>query len=151
MMLNSPTWIFPARSGSSLIAKMPRLALGRSPKCIVSSSESTWPPRAPEMHRELVREHVAAARSANRIEVADEIGDGDVRGRELLDVTVFAMNPGDGGRLAFGFDALTAVLADRAQWIVVHLAPGHDRQPFVEELGQAPQDSALRLPAQTKQ
>src|SRR6266511_273170 len=46
MMLKSPTWIFPARSGSSLIAKMPRLARGSSPKCIVSSSDRRCPPRA---------------------------------------------------------------------------------------------------------
>src|SRR5216117_3006945 len=46
MMLNSPTWIFPARSGSSLIAKTPRCARGSRPKCIVSSSDSRCPPRA---------------------------------------------------------------------------------------------------------
>src|SRR5438874_10230105 len=46
MMLNSPTWILPERSGSSLIAKIARFARGSSPKCIVSSSDNRCPPRA---------------------------------------------------------------------------------------------------------
>ena len=46
MMLNRPTWIFPARSGSSLMAKMPRLARGKQAVVNGQFVGESRPPRA---------------------------------------------------------------------------------------------------------
>ncbi len=67
-----------ARSGSSLIAKMPRLQCGIRPKWIV----------------QLVGE-VAPLGDADRVDLADEVGDGDVGRRQLLAVAAVSGQPGD--------------------------------------------------------
>src|SRR5205823_7017830 len=53
------------------------------------------PWQQPEMHRQLVGEEVAAPGRLDRVHVPDDVGDGDVRGRELLDVARVARQPGD--------------------------------------------------------
>src|SRR3989337_142759 len=72
MMLKSPTWILPARSGSSLSAKMPRFARGSSPKWMVSSSARTWPPRGARVGVDLAPREDRDLRIEERDELADD-------------------------------------------------------------------------------
>ncbi len=72
MMLNRPTWTLPLRSGSSLIGE----------------DAAVGPRQQAEVHGELVGEQVAAARRLDRVDVADQVGDGDVGRGELLDVAL---------------------------------------------------------------
>ena len=77
-MLSRPTWMRSARSGSSLMQKMPRLV--RGDQAVVD--------------RQLVGQ-VAAFGDLDRVDFADEVGDGDVRRRELLAVAAVAADPVD--------------------------------------------------------
>ena len=61
---------------------------------------------------EFVGEIAAAARGADGIDVADDVGHGDVGSGELFDETIFAGHPGDGRVVAFGGDFFAAGAAD---------------------------------------
>ena len=52
------------------------------------------------VHGELGAELLAGARGLDGVDVADEVGDGDVGGGELFDVALFRRHPGDGGVVA---------------------------------------------------
>jgi hypothetical protein len=103
------------------------------------------------VHGELAREVEAAARSADRIDVADDVGDRHVGCRQLLDVARLRREPGDGRFVAHGGDQVATAPAQGCQRVVVDLAAGHDWHGRVEQARQAAQDPALRLPAQTQQ
>ena len=92
-----------------------------------------------------------AACGTNRIEVADEISDGNVGCGELLDVAILSADPGD-RRVVAGFgDQIARVLGDRDEGIVVDLTAGDDRHGVVEECDERAQDARLRLSAQPEQ
>ena len=76
--LSSATWIRSARSGSSLIATMPRCARGHQA----------------EVDGLRVAER-AALGDLDRVDVADQVGDGGVRGGQLLGVALAAVPPAD--------------------------------------------------------
>ena len=128
MMLNKPTWIFPARSGSSLIAKMPRLARGSKPV----------------VHAQLAAEGVTAFGGLDGIDVADDIGDRHVRRRELLDVALLRA-------IARRWRCLLPLFRERSRHrrqigrerIVVDLASGNCRNDVVQEIGQRAKNSGL--------
>ena len=105
----------------------------------------------PVVHRQLVGEIQPRLRRLDRIDVADHVGDRDVGRRELLDVALVAAQPRDRQRVTLLGEARAAPGADRRGRIVVNLAPGHDRDPLVEEIDHPPQDAALRLAAQPEQ
>ena len=48
------------------------------------------------MHGELGAELVAGAGGLDGVDIADQVGYGDVGGGELFDVAVFGLHPGDG-------------------------------------------------------
>ena len=73
------------------------------------------------VHRQLVADLAAAARRLDRIDVADHVGDGHVRRRQLLDVALVAVPPGDRQIVAGLGDAGLAVGRQRRQRIVVDL------------------------------
>ena len=102
----------------------------------------------PVVDGELVRQPAPRRSRLDRVDVADHVGDRDVRGRELLDVAQRAVEPGDGQVVAFFLDAGAARGADRRERIVVDVAAGHDRDRLVEQLGEPPQQPRLGLPAQ---
>ena len=104
-----------------------------------------------EVHRQLVRQEMPAARGLDRVHVADQVGDGHVGGRELLDVARFARQPGDRRGVAQLRDPLPAVLGDRLKRIVVDLAARQHRDLFVEQQHQLAQDAALRLSPEPQQ
>ena len=119
-----------ARSGSSLSAKMPRLVRGQ--QAVVDG--------------QLVGE-VAALRHLDRIHLADQVGDGDVGGGELLAVAPVARDPRDRRAVALLADALAARRADGRERIVVDLAAGQRGHLLVEQADQEPRHARLGLAA----
>ena len=120
-----------ARSGSSLIAKIPRF--GARHEAVVDG--------------ELVGE-VAALGDLDRVDLADEVGDRRVGRRELLAEAAVAVHPVD--------RRVVAVLGDRGaracddtgiERIVVDLAARDDRHPLVEQADERAHDARLRLAA----
>src|SRR5689334_17427350 len=97
------------------------------------------------MHRELVRQHVPAARSLDRIQVADEIRDRNIGRGELLDVSAVTIEPRNWRIVAGLLEQLAPVFRDRCEWIVVHFAAVDDRDRIVEQRGERAKDSALCL------
>ncbi len=87
----------------------------------------------------------------DRIDVADDVGDGDVGRGQLLDVARLAGEPRERHLVALARDPRAAGAADRIQRIVVNLAAGHDRNLFVEQIDQRAEDAALGLTAQAEQ
>ena len=98
------------------------------------------------MERQLVRQ-VASFGDLDRIDLPDEVGDGDVRRRQLLGVAAVARQPVDGRRLAIALDDGAGGRADRCGRVVVQLAAADDRQPRVEKADQQPRHPRLGLPA----
>ena len=103
------------------------------------------------MHRQLVAQQMATAGRLDGIEIADQVGDGDVGRGQLLDESGVARKPPDRRRVAPLLDQLAGVLRDRGKGIVVDLAAGDDRNRGVEESDQVAKDSALGLPAEAEE
>ena len=103
------------------------------------------------MNGQLVGKIAPAARRADGIDVADDVGDGHVGRGELFHVALVAGHPGDGRVVAFSGDFFAAGAANGAQWIVVDFAARHDGNFGIEQLRQAAQDAALGLSAQTRE
>src|SRR6185503_8802901 len=103
------------------------------------------------MNRQFVAEQMSTFRRFDRINVADDVGDGHVRSRQLLDEPRVAIDPGNRRRLLMQFDRLTTVGADRIEWIVVNFRTSNDWNLRVKQVSKLPNDAALRLTAQTKQ
>ena len=103
------------------------------------------------MHRELVTEYVTATRGLDRIEIADDVGDGDVRRSELLDVPHVGLEPRD-GRVVSGFlEEVLTVFGDRSERIVIYFAPGDDGERGIEECRQRAQDPRFCLTPQPEE
>ena len=134
-MLKRPTWIFPARSGQ-LVEREDAAVRAR---------------QHPVMNRELVREHVPAARCADWVDVADHIGDRDVGRGELFDVARFAIEPRDRRVVAHFVDLHARELRDRRERIIVDLAPRDHGNRVVEQRRERAEDARLRLTAKTEQ
>jgi len=98
------------------MAKMPRLARGR--KAVVDG--------------EFVGEIASAASGANGIDVADDVGHGDVGCGEFFDEAILAGHPGDGSIVAVGGDFFTASSADGFQGIVVDFAASNDGHLLIQ-------------------
>src|SRR5215510_10736240 len=92
-----------------------------------------------------------SARGLDRVDVADDVRDGYVGGRQFFNVSHAGIDPCDRRVVAFFGDDLFAVSADRAERVVVDLRPGDDRDLVVEQRGQFAQDAALGLTAQPEQ
>src|SRR5207253_2246750 len=85
------------------------------------------------------------------INVADEVGDGDVGRGQLLDVALLRRQIGNGRGLTLLADEFLATAADGSVGIVVDLATGDVRQVRVEQAGEGAQDAAFGLAAQAEQ
>ena len=103
------------------------------------------------VHGEFAGEILAAARGLDGVEVADEVGHGDVGRGELFDVAVVAADPGDGGGVAALGDEVAAALAERVVGVVANFAAGDVGHVFVEQRGERAEDAALGLAAQAEQ
>ena len=100
----------------------------------------------PVMDGQLVRQ-VATFGHLDRIDLADEVGDRDVRGGQLLSVSAIPGQPVDGRAVAVPVDDGSSSRADRRRRIVVELAPADDGQPFVEQADEQPRHPRLGLTA----
>ena len=123
-----------ARSGSSLTLKMPRLVRGH--QAVVDG---------------LGVAEGAALRDLDGVDVADEVADGRVGGRELLAVPLAAVLPRDRRRVALRLDQPGAAHADRGVRVVVDLAARDVRRPLVEQPDQRADQPGLALAALAEQ
>ena len=87
----------------------------------------------------------------NRIDIADQIGDGDVGRGELLTQPGIPVQPLDLDRLAALRHQIDAALADGLIRIVVDLAPLDDRDILVEETGKVSNDARFCLASEPQE
>ena len=90
---------------------------------------------------------VAALGDPDRVDLADQVGDRDVRRRQLLGVAALARQPVDRGRVAVLGDDREGARRDRSRRVVVQLAAADDRDRVVEQADQEAGESGLRLAA----
>ena len=76
------------------------------------------------MDRQLAAEFVSATRGFDGIDVADQVGDGDVRRRQFFHISLVGRQVGDRRVVAMLGDQVAAAAADRSVGIVVNLASG---------------------------
>ncbi len=81
---------------------------------------------------EFVGKIAAAAGGTYGIDVANDVGHGDVGSGKLFDETLVAGHPGDGRGVALIGDFLAAGAANRPQGVVVNLAAGDNGDFSVE-------------------
>ena len=93
----------------------------------------------------------AALGDLDGVDVADEVGDGGVRGGQLLGVALGAVPPGDRQVVALVGDAATARGRDRLAGVLADLGAGDHRRPLVEQGHEAAQQARLALPALAEQ
>ena len=103
------------------------------------------------VHGVFAAQFVSAARRLDGIDVADQVGDGDIGGGQLFHVALFRREIGDGSGVAVLGDLVAAAAANRSVGIVVNLATGNVRRLRIEQRGQSAQDAALGLAAQSQQ
>ena len=123
-----------ARSGNSLMAKMPRLVLRH--EAVVDG--------------ELVGE-VAALGDLDGVDFADEVGDRGVGGRELFAEAAIAVHPVDRRVVAALGDEVAGVRRHGIERVVVDLAALDDRHPLIEQSHEPADDARLGLAALTEE
>ena len=99
----------------------------------------------------LAAEFVAATRRLDGIDVADQVGDGDVGRGQLFHVALFRREVRDGRVVAELRNLFPAAAADGRVGIVVNLATRDVRHLRIEQRRQGAQDAALGLAAQSQQ
>ena len=87
----------------------------------------------------------------DRVDVADQVGHGDVGGGELLVVALVAVHPVDRQVVAELLHALPGGGQDRLERALVEVAAGDHGRVLVQEAGQRAQDARLGLAAQAEQ
>ena len=94
---------------------------------------------------------VAALGDLDRVDLADQVGDGDVRRRQLLAVPAVARQIQSIGRRVALSSTIAFALGRSARRIIVHLAAADDRDRFIEQLDQQPGEASLGLAALTEE
>src|SRR6267142_178625 len=92
----------------------------------------------------------SAARGADGIDVADDVGHGDIGRGEFFDEAIFARHPGDWRVIAIGGNSFAAGAADGLVGIVIDFAAGDDGHFGVEEIDEAAEDAAFGLAAEAE-
>ena len=103
------------------------------------------------VHGELGAELVVAARGLDGVDVADEVGYGDVGRGELFDVAVVGREPGDGGVVAERGDEVAAEFGDGGVGVVAELGAGDVGGVGVEQRGERAEDARLGLTAEAEE
>ena len=103
------------------------------------------------VHGELAGEFVSAARRFDRIDVADQVGDGHVGRGQLFHVAMLGSQPGNRRGVFLPGNQFLATLADGRVRVVVNLTARDIGQLGVEQARQGAQDAAFRLSAQPEQ
>src|SRR5262249_13802403 len=99
----------------------------------------------------LVRVVEPQRRSLDRVDVADQIRDRDVRRRELLLVALVPVQPADRRLVAVRLEQRARVVRERHERVAVQRAALDRRDPFVEEAGQRAQQAGLGLGSEPEQ
>src|SRR5437868_5755969 len=103
------------------------------------------------MDGHLTSERMATFRRLDRIDVADDVGNSDVRRRELFDVTLVARTPHERRGIFSFLNQVATLTADGCKRVVVDFATGNSRYSFIEKFRETTQDSRLRLATKTEQ
>ncbi len=94
----------------------------------------------------LVRE-IAALGDLDGVDLADQVGDGDVGGGQLLAVASVTLEPFDRRLVTLVRDLLQNCRRDRRERILVELGPGNVRNRFIEQPHQGARQPSLGLAA----
>ena len=95
------------------------------------------------VHGQLVGDVLPAARGLDGVDIADHVGDGDVRRGELLHVALRRdAARRSGASLGSAATQVAAAAADGRVRVVVNLAAGDVRRPFVEQGGEQANEAA---------
>src|ERR1035437_4366193 len=100
---------------------------------------------------ELVGDVLAAAGGLDGVDIADHVGNGDVRSGQLFDVAMVAVEPGDGRIARFRGHQIAAAAADGRVRVIVNFAAGEVRSPLVEQAGELAEETGFGLPAQSEE
>ncbi len=103
------------------------------------------------VHGELGAEVLVAAGGFDGVDVADEVGYGDVGGGEFFDEAVVGSEPGDGGFVAELCDEVAAELGDGGVGVVADLGAGDVGAVRVEQGGEGAEDAGLGLAAEAEE
>ena len=106
--------------------------VGEVRKLVEREDPAVRPRQEPVVDRQLVGE-IAPLRDLDGVHLADEIGDGDVRRRELLRVAPLGRQPHELDRVAVVRHPVPTRGADRIERLVVDLAAGDRRHGGIEE------------------
>ena len=85
------------------------------------------------------------------VDLADQVGDGDVRGGQLFRIAQVPADPGHGGCVAHVGHRLPGVRAEGIVGVVVEFAAGDDRDLIVQQVDHLPDQAGLGLPALAQQ
>ena len=121
-------------------------ALGEVRELVDAEDAAVGSRNQAEVDGQLVGE-VATLGDLDGVDLADEVGDGDVGGRELLRVPEVAGEPVDREVVALLGQPRSAIEANGGEGVVVDLAAAHDGRLLVEEGHQASDDAGLGLAA----
>ena len=94
---------------------------------------------------EFVGKIAPAAGGADGIDVADDVGHGDIGRGQFFDETIFARHPGDGRAVPLGGDFFAAGAADGLEGIVIDFTASDDGHFRVQEIDEAAQNTAFGL------
>ncbi len=88
------------------------------------------------VNRQFARDVLAGSRRLDRIDVADHVGDGHIRRRQLLDIASLAIEPRKRSFISERRYLLAASLTQRSQRMIAYLASGYIRHLGIEKTGQ---------------
>src|SRR6266850_2063206 len=103
------------------------------------------------MNCQLIAQQMSALGSFDRIDIADNVGNGHVGCGKLFHKTRITVNPIDVGDVAMDGDSLATISRNWLEGIVVHFRSRNDRNLIVEEFSELPDDAALCLSAESQQ
>jgi len=103
------------------------------------------------VHGQLARQVLCPSRRLDRVQIAHQVGDGNVRCGELFHVAIVALQERNRRSIAPFSNQIAASFTKRHVWIVANLASGHVRRLLIEQCGKRSQDATLGLSAQPQQ
>ena len=118
--------------------------LGQVRQFVDGEDAAVDPGHQAEVNGQLVAQ-VASLGDLDRVDLPDEVGDGDVGRRELFRVPVLARQPLDRRAVAALGEDRAAFGGDRAERVFGDFRPVDHRRFVVEQRGQATYDARLRL------
>jgi len=103
------------------------------------------------VHRQLVGNVVPAARRFDGVDIADHVGDGDIRGGKLFHIALLAAQPGDGGPVRLLGNQVKAAAANGMVRIIVNLATVDVGRQLIQHVRQHADQPGFGLAAKAQQ